>query len=293
LNARWPIRTRICLECRAALSDGEHCTWVRHTAVAPADPAGRQRLLEAVWPAAARQPPLGQDVSSFRGWLETKILQPLSSPDWSSSRAPEYEVPPPPRLREGSWRTPRGASEEPLWTSRTSYRGRVIESADTLRSPIGHVPCVAYGLWLIDPRADGSPVLLRDGATLRFDVELDDGRAVRVPAGSADMVGPGVRVRARPSRLAEYLARLDPAPGAPRQGRSPLPFRRVHEAVLVPGDRFSLLADLESVADGRAPARSAYREPAAAVLTPVGRVVLAPGIPHPATEVVGGRRRES
>jgi hypothetical protein len=83
----WPVRTRICLECRAALSDEEQCTWVRHTAVAPSDPAGREKLVEAVWRANGHE----------RGAVGRMLHQ--------------------------KPRTPHGASEEPLWTARATAAG--------------------------------------------------------------------------------------------------------------------------------------------------------------------------
>ncbi len=269
----WPVRTRICLECRAALSEGEHCTWVRHTAVAPADPAQRQRLAEAVWPAPVNLPPL---LTVRAVMARMRELLPLPERTWSTS-APVLEVPPPPRLGDNpAPRVPRGASEEPLWTSRTRYTGRVSAVAATAPSPIAGTPCVAYGLWLLDPRADGSPVLLRDGASLGFDVDLDDGQVARIPAGTADLIAPGVRLPRDHPGLHGYLRHLDP--DAPQlRPPSPLPFREVREAALRPGDELSLLVELQPVPDARRAAGSAYREPAAGVLAPVGRIAIKAG----------------
>jgi hypothetical protein len=49
----------------------------------------------------------------------------------------------------------------------------------------------------------------------------------------------------------------------------------VREAILRPGDPLSLLADLQTVPDARATG-PAYREPAAGVLAPVGRIAIVP-----------------
>lgn len=268
----WPVRTRICIECRAALSEGEHCTWVRHTAVAPADPAQRQRLVDAVWRSDAGTEP----AIDLSGPLARLLRQLAPSVDGPAS-SPVFEVPPPPRFGEdAARRAPRGAGEEPLWTARSRYSGRVSEAAATAPSPVAGAPCVAYGLWLLDPRADGSPVLLRDGASLGFDVDLDDGQVARIPAGTADLIAPGVRQRRRDASLRDYLRHLDPE--APERRRpSPLPFREVREAVLAPGDPLSLLVELQPVPDARRQAGSAYREPAAGVLAPIGRIVIRAG----------------
>jgi hypothetical protein len=267
----WPVRTRICLECRTALSDGERCTWVRHTILSPSDPQEKQRLMEAVWPLGPPRPrpPLLLELGMFvRTWF---VGPPLSTGD---SLSIPGDVPPPLDLRAGP-RVPRGASEEPLWTARTRYAGRVADGAPTELSPLGGEPCVAYGIWLLEPKADGSPILLRDGATIGFDVALDDGRLARIPRASADLVGEGSRMSStrEEHRLRRYLDRLFPGRGR-RGERSHLPFRDVREAVVKPGDRVRLLADLESVPDHRSAVGSAYRESAGAVLSPVGRVVI-------------------
>ncbi|HKE17001.1 MAG TPA: hypothetical protein VKB80_19140 [Kofleriaceae bacterium] len=274
----WPVRTRICLECRAALSDGEHCTWVRHTAVAPADPAGRRRLIEAVWrestPRGGR-PSLGAELARFLAGLIA------AARPGSASTSPVVAVPAP--LRWGADRGPFGASEEPLWTARARYTGRASAAAAAAPSPIAGTPCLAYGLWLLDRWADGSParwgagarraeVLLRDGACLDFEVELDDGRVARVPAGTAELVAPGARLRRDQPGLARYLEHLavaDPAGDSPAH----LPFREVGEAVLRPGDAVALLVDLQPVPDARQ-AGSPYREASVGALVPVGRICI-------------------
>jgi hypothetical protein len=280
----WPVRTRICLECRAALSEGEHCTWVRHTAVAPADPAQRQRLVAAVWRSDA-----GTEPAIDLGGPLARLLRQLAPSVDGPASSPVLEVPSPPRFGEdAARRAPRGAGEEPLWTARTRYSGHVSQAAATAPSPVAGTPCVAYGLWLLDPRADGSPVLLRDGASLGFDVDLDDGQVARIPAGTADLIAPGVRLRRGDPGLRRYLRHLDAE--APQLRRpSPLPFREVREAVLAPGHQLSLLVELQPVPDARRPTASVYREPAAGVLAPVGRVVIRAGTGRPTDPGARGR----
>jgi hypothetical protein len=270
----WPVRTRICLQCRAALSDGESCTWVRHTALNPTAHDQRERLVAAVWP-----PEPAGTVSEMLSEYRSKRFADWSFPDetWFERQSiqPPIEVPPEPRPGPAPGRGPVGAAEAPLWTARVRYPGRVDPGAATAPSPIAGVDCVAYGVWLVDRHAEKSPVLLRDGAALGFDVELDDGRVARVPAGSVDFAGEGESRRLRRVRenLARYLGRLDPHWSAGRRG-SHLPFSQVREAVLRPGDRLILRADLHVVPDPRAAAGSAYRVAAAAVLLPLGRVVI-------------------
>ena len=85
-----------------------------------------------------------------------------------------------------------------------------------------------------------------------------------------------MRLRRRDRSLRDYLRHLDPE--APERRRpSPLPFREVREAVLAPGDPLSLLVELQPVPDARRQAGSAYREPAAGVLAPIGRIVIRAG----------------
>lgn len=268
----WPVRTRLCLECRAALSDGEACTWVRHTALSPSVPEQREQLVAAVWPSASSRGV--QDLFDgfarwLRGWIALEQTG-LGSP----GSPPQVEVPRGPRIGADVVHGPFGAAEEPLWTASVRYPGRVASAARVAPSPIAGVDCAAYGVWLLDRHAERSPILLRDGAALGFDVELDDGRIARVPAGSVDVAGEGESRKLRRVRanLARYLAGLAPQSWAGRRG-SHLPFTEVREAVIRPGDRVLIRADLHAVPDPRATG-SAYRVAAAAVLRPLGRVVF-------------------
>jgi hypothetical protein len=232
----WPVRTRLCAECRAALSDGEECIGFGHTPLAPGVPAERDRLLDQVWPGPESVPP--------------------------------------------GRRGPRGAREAPLWAARPRHTGLVRGGAAVLPSPVGGEPCLAYGLWLIDRHANISPVFLRDGAALPFDVELDGGGIARVPAGSVDLSGWGRRLEPwSAERVQEYLACIEPSGlGA---DRPVVPFCEVREAVVRPDDRIAFLADLERVPDRpedlAGPDPGPYRQASPPVVwRAVGRVLLRP-----------------
>jgi hypothetical protein len=162
----------------------------------------------------------------------------------------------------------------------------VWRSTDDAKRPIG--PGLrARLLRQLDPSVHGSasPVL---EVPLPPRLGLDDGQVARIPAGTADLIAPGVRLRRGDPGLRRYLRHLDAE--APQLRRpSPLPFREVREAVLAPGHQLSLLVELQPVPDARRPTASAYREPAAGVLAPVGRVVIRAGTGRPTDPGARGR----
>ena len=119
--------------------------------------------------------------------------------------------------------------------------------------------CVAFGLEL----AERGRVMLRDGATLGFDVALSTGERIRIPRGIC-VLGPGERVATDRAALELYLTRFDPDRGEP----DPFPCNRAALATLRPGDRVEVLNPLDRVADGAAPVT--YRESAGSVLVPRG-----------------------
>jgi hypothetical protein len=52
--------------------------------------------------------------------------------------------------------------------------------------------------------------VLRDGATLGFEVALDDGGRIRIPPGAIAIDAPRAKLRPKPEQLDRYLSRLDP-----------------------------------------------------------------------------------
>jgi hypothetical protein len=138
--------------------------------------------------------------------------------------------------------------------------GRVgtIISRDVAKPPLGERACVAYSTQL----GLRNTVMLRDAATLGFEVLLDSGEHVRVPAGEC------VIDMARAPHVAavdDYLRAIDPL-RAPGEDFDPFPHDRAQSRILVPGDRVEVLGRLVPIADGGG--GGGYRELAHTVLVP-------------------------
>lgn len=131
--------------------------------------------------------------------------------------------------------------------------GRVAAGAKA-RPPLGEGEGVAWGVVLESSDAIGEGAgLLFAGASGGFTVELDDGRALEVPAGRA-RVESARWARASSAEARELAARLDhrsdPDP------HPPIPADRARVAVLSVGDRVAITAPVE-----RAPGEGGgYRE---------------------------------
>ena len=259
----WPRRTRVCVQCRTALSAGETCTWIRHDVVDLSEPAGRAFFLEEVWGSPLEPPPPPS--------LRDRALDALAELLSPGSTAPLEGAPPSWGVRQPD---PRGAREEPLRATRTMrLSGRIAADAPTAPSPLSGAPCAIHGLRLLHAEADGSPLMLRDAATLEVAIDLADGCRVLLPRGTVDLDAPGRRRTRSAAAVESYLAVLDPF--APEHTVRPtFPHDEVREALLGPGDEVLLSGDLEPVPDPRAMRGGAYREAAATVLRPRGGVLV-------------------
>jgi len=166
------------------------------------------------------------------------------------------------------WRNrlrPYGAVRPGPRFARKAPTGTIAAGASVASDPITGRPCVAFGVELVCSRG----VMLRDGATVGFAIELDSGERVEVPPGAC-VIDVSQAKRLRRPALAEYEADLDPHKGA-----LPLfPATVARHAVLEPGDRVEVHGELEVTADGRA--NVGYRD-AALVLAPAGIACLRPG----------------
>jgi len=237
----FPARPSICLYCRVALTGGEACTWLSHQT---ADLAGDcEPLIEQVWGAALvidRLPRL---------W---ELLVPGAPPETVTVRERERD-------------RPIGAPTEPMVpVTAVGFRGRV-EEGPTAPVPLSEQQAAGFALELRHHGAAGSPVMLRDGATVGFSVAGDDGRVFLVPPGGLRMP-----VQERPDAVRDrrvvhaYLRHLAPDAGAP----SPFPWDEVHTAILMPGD----LVTVRAVATVRPDPRgiTGYREAPRSILMASG-----------------------
>ena len=296
----WPPRPAICLDCRTALPAGAPCP-AGHSRIATfaGGGPGREELLTEVWgPASIRQQlrdaaragvTSGGCGALFDGcggcdlvgldigetlivivvlfalgalvWLLACGIGALFR--WWRSRS------------EPNGATRRGAGPE-YPTGRT---GTVVAHAGLAPDPITGTPCVGFAA-LLEHRSRWwrrPATMLRDGATVGFDVVLDDGERVHIPPGALLVDLAAARaVRVDRLQLALYLGELDPARDREDE-LDPFPCHRTRAVQIRPGDRVEVLAAVEArPAGGAAAGRGGYRDQASAVLVPAGVPRLRP-----------------
>lgn len=253
----WPARTHICLDCRTLCV--KTCPAGHKRVVPLCERSGREQLVDDVWGPASHRPeallaaaPVAKSNSSWSGWDIFGIFE----LDWFGLvvivgalfwfvGAGVVKL----FRKRAALATAQGARRAGPPLLRTGQIGYVMAADDS----------VAFGCEL---RHDGS-VMLRDGATSGFDVRLDSGPLVRVPAGlcAFDLTN------AEPMRdVDRYLTAIDPWRGSP----DPFHHDDARRAVLEPGDRVELLCELEPCAGGDA----GYREAATTSFVPRGFVRL-------------------
>jgi hypothetical protein len=166
---------------------------------------------------------------------------------------------------------PRGASRPPASPGPATGQVGVIAAA---RHPLATDPVTGRGALAfaleLGHRSGwrrGRRVMLRDAATTGFELVLDGGQRVRVPAGPC-VIDLSRAPGADRAWAAAHLARLDPA-GAAADDLDPFLFHEVRHLALRPGDRVEIRNRLIPTIDPRAPADD-YRAPAATVLVPEG-----------------------
>lgn len=286
-------RCGICLACRTVLAEGEACPGGRaHQTVSLAQPAGRLRLDDEVWgpDSRARQTRQaakagaggagiggffegcsGCDVGAadlggeaFLAVLAVVVAAGIAILAFFAIRALVHWI------REKLERPkPHGAfARAPRAPSPVVAASGVVRGGTPMALPWAAGSVFGYAMLLYEARTFGGGAMLRDAATAGFEVDLDDGRVLRVPAGRIQVVGPLPRVHAERTRLEGVLGQIAPgAPGAPEL----FPFDRVKGQTIGPGDRIELLGEVQHAAD--ASSSGGYRAHAG-VLSPVGVPVL-------------------
>jgi hypothetical protein len=292
----WPARSAICLDCRTVLPTGAPCPHGTHRSVSLADPDGREALRRRVW--GSRSPCAPEPEASCVGGLAvggasvrdgfswTDPIELLDLPGlivaialvvvFFSFRMLRFVGRRLVELTRPRQRCARGAQHELPAASATGCIGTIVTSRPLLAAPIDGRPCVAFGLAITHQDGSlrrGPQTMLRDGATLGFEVELASGERARIPAGPCTLDLATAR-RAWPSpRVDAYLRTVDPQHGGD-DDQPPFPCDQVDVATLAPGDRVEILSPVSSIAAAPA-AFIAYRE-AAGIVVPMGPVRLRP-----------------
>lgn len=280
----WPARSAICLDCRTVLASPDHCPHGAHRGVSLLDARGRAALVTAVWGSALvgdRDPsPAAEDTgrdraSSWSAWhgfdvsgfdialvLVLGVL--LVVAVWKLGRFLMQQV----DNRRHQLRA-RGAPRA-LPAPRVSGRIGTVVARDQRFEPLTGQPCVAFGVALSHRRQ----TMLRDGTTIGFDIALDSGERVQIPAGLVAIAATRAAQHVHDARIAEYLLALDPA-RRHRAHDDPFVYDDARLTLVRPGDRIELLSPVASIADP-AGLPVAYREAAPSLLVPDGAVVLRP-----------------
>ena len=168
---------------------------------------------------------------------------------------------------------PKGALTRPAKAGqRTGYVGRVVADT-TLVDPITGRPCVAYGIKLRSNRFLSGDITLRDAATIGFDVQLDSGDIVRIPAGriALNMHGAGKLSddETIKSSINAHIELIDPHHS--KSSVRAVPWDRAHLRLIELGARVELRGDIARAPDpDAAKGPSGYREAAASILVPSG-----------------------
>lgn len=286
----WPERTTICLDCRTALPAGNPCpAGASHRVTSLRDREGREQLLDEVWgPKSLRRRIREASSAGMAGSTGGSFLNACSGCDIGlgddlgiliafillfAAIALLWFV--------GSWlvdvwrrrhamRTARGARKQgALCGPRTEQIGRIV-ATHSAEDPLTHEPCVAFATVLVQDKRATPQVMLRDGATLGFEVELDSGERVRIPAGACIIDVPDRDVGT--DRLDRYRLELDPQ-RIRMDDLEPFPCDRIAHVTLRAGQRIEVVSELQPVGPGDG---GTYRRAPRSVLAPRGIARLRP-----------------
>lgn len=285
---------RVCLACRTMLEEGESCEGKGHVTVSLASAQGRSRLDDEVWGPDSRARAIRKAAKAGAGggvvgglaqgcdglsgcgdlggagegaiavlaifvavivfagvaillWTLVKWIV-----EWYRNRPkPQGALYKPPRPRSRVARA----------------RGRVM-SGTPIATPWTEATAMVWAFELFQKRVFGGGAMLREGRTGGFDVMLDDGRILRVPAGRVHIASRLGKTDVDSGRLDAYLAAADPK----REDRASLfPYHFAKVATIEPGARIEIVSDVEPQPDERA--GHAYRA-SGGVLAPVAVPVL-------------------
>lgn len=289
------MRSRVCIDCRTVVGDLAECPGGRVHRIVDLGSNGRAKLVDEIWgpPSWRRERrrlaraggggaaagglgeifsgcggcdgctgvELGGDLGAVLGAIVVIIAVALAAIAivWLIGKLIAYIQAKRNELK------PNGALLPPYrHRALRRHRGVVLGDANNGKNPITDEPCVGWAAELTSKRFMHNAVMLRDGASYGFDVRLENGRVVRVPAGvlrlerGGDEQGGGVF-------LDDYLKSVDPSYFA-GDDEPALPFDRAAVVEVRPGDEVELAGNLHLAPDPDA--AQTYRETAAMVLVP-------------------------
>jgi hypothetical protein len=275
----WPTRTFVCLDCRTLLPDAACPAGGRHRVTSIAKHESRERLLDTVWgPKSVRERlveagKVGTGSAAASTSFHACDLLSVFEIDvfalvlivvgvfwfFGSLLVSLFRKR---RVR----RSGRAASAPGLQVGRMKGVLGTVRATRTEVDPLTRRSSVAYAAEL----ADVNGIMLRDSATIGFDVELVTGETVRVPPGlvSIDMQ----RASEVASDLEAYREKVDPLRSATTDFEA-LPGDEVRLQLVQPGDTVEFLGEVERVPLGHA---AGYRDAGPSVLVPRGLVRLRP-----------------
>lgn len=294
---QWPRKEAVCLDCRTALDGSGGCpVSARHRTARLDDPHGREDLLTAVWgPPSRRARARRAAKAGGSGAASGAALGDCGSCSGCDAGALDPEA----LLviavlalafviiyfvgsfllrlyrRYRARLIPNGAAAAGLSAGHGRGQHGTVVATAAAPAPITGASCVAYGQVLRHKQMwRTGKVTLRDSATIGFDVALDSGERVRIPAGliALDMRA-ATPVSARPEDIESYLTDLDQQ----RQRETPdehglvhetVPCTEVRQVVIADGARVVVRGRLEPRPDNEA-LPGHYRDQAPTVLVPV------------------------
>jgi hypothetical protein len=283
----WPRRTAICLDCRTALPAGLPCPAGHARTTSLVDRAGRERLMTEVWGPRDVRKQVRQAARAGATSSATGSLFDCGGCDFIGGDLGEVLIALVVLFAAGVllwaiakgiaalirwWRArprPNGAARPGAEPGYSTHRpGTVVPRAGLAADPVTGSPCVGFAAAL-EHRASlwRRPVtMLRDGASLGFDVVLDSGERVRIPPGPLIVDLRATRAaRVERLRLALYLGGLDAVRPPADDDLGPFHSNLVRAVQIRPGDRVEVLGAFEP--RPAADCETGYRE-AACVLVP-------------------------
>lgn len=292
MNPRRPAaRTRICLACRSVFDETGSCPGHGpHRTVSLREESGRRALGDEIWGPdsrarkarqAARAGASGAGIgflegcsgcdAGFGGDLFSEILlvvaviaiaAGLAVVLYRAIRALSFWI------REKLHRPkPHGAlSKAPRPASQVLAGRGTVRSGTPIALPWSAGSAFAYAMELYDARPFGGGAMLREAVCADLEVQLDDGRTLRLPAGVMRVLGRLPRVEGDRTRLEGHLGGLVPG----EESDHLFPFDYARALTLGPGDRVEVFGELTHDREGVA---GGYRA-GASTLIPVGVPVL-------------------